>query len=34
MECAGLKALGVQFGGWTLFEETVGGLVAALRAAA
>jgi nucleoside-diphosphate-sugar epimerase len=34
MDCAGLKALGVQFGGWQLFEETVGRLVAALRAAA
>jgi nucleoside-diphosphate-sugar epimerase len=34
MDCAGLKALGVQFGGWPLFEETVGRLVESVRAAA
>ena len=32
MECPGLSELGVQFGGWPLLEETVGELVAAVRA--
>jgi nucleoside-diphosphate-sugar epimerase len=34
MDCAGLKALGVRFGGWPLFEETVGRLVESVRVAA
>lgn len=31
MDCAGLKRLGVSFGGWPAFETTVGELVAAAR---
>jgi hypothetical protein len=29
MQCSGLKELGLEFGGWPLFEETIADLVTA-----
>jgi UDP-glucose 4-epimerase len=34
MDCAGLKRLGVAFGGWPLLEQTISGLVTAIGARA